>query len=438
MSENHSQALRGMQDFLGESSLLYRNLEQLAFETAQRYGYQEIRTPLLESSAVFYRTLGETSDAVTKETYTFLDRGGDSVTLRPEGTAPVVRALISNGLTHELPLKFFYSGAMFRYERPQKGRYRQFHQIGVEAMGFDHPQTDIETIALGYQILTRLGLGNRVTLEINTLGDQESRAQHRQAFLDYLTPYKNQLSTDSQLRLEKNPLRILDSKSPEDQKIISQAPKLKDYLNPHSQSFFQEIIQGLEALKIPFMINDRLVRGFDYYNHTVFEFTTNELGAQSAVLSGGRYNGLVELMGGPATACVGWGAGIERLLLMLQGNPHGLTPLTKKIIVLPMEFAQMAMALELAQTLRQSTVPLLQIELLSHGKLGKRLQKANKKQFHLAMILGETEVAARSVMIKNLISGEQDLCPLDHLPDHHWIVNSALTAKKEAAKTKEP
>lgn len=428
MSDNQTQALRGMQDFLGPSSLLYRKLEQLAFETAQRYGYQEIRTPLLENSAVFYRTLGETSDAVTKETYTFLDRGGDSVTLRPEGTAPVVRALISNGLTHELPLKYFYSGPMFRYERPQKGRYRQFHQIGVEAMGFEDPQTDIETIALGYQILTRLGLGRRVTLEINTLGDQESRARHRQAFMDYLTPLKDQLSADSQLRLEKNPLRILDSKSAEDQTLIHLAPKLKDYLNPASQEFFQQITEGLQALKLPFVVNDRLVRGFDYYNHTVFEFTTNELGAQSAVLSGGRYNGLVELMGGPATACVGWGAGIERLLLMLENSPHPLTDSLKKIMLLPMEAPQVSMALQLAQTLRHSNIADLQVELLLNGKLGKRLQKANKKQCHLALILGESEINTQSVMIKNLSSGEQDLCPWDKLLQHRWLLSkNAIT-----------
>lgn len=425
MNDSKTQALRGMQDFLGPSSLLYRFLEHTAFATAQKYGYQEIRTPLLESSAVFYRTLGETSDAVTKETYTFLDRGGDSVTLRPEGTAPVVRALISNGLTHELPLKFFYSGPMFRYERPQKGRYRQFHQVGVEAMGFDDPHTDVETIALGYQVLSRLGLNHRVSLEINTLGDQESRNLHRQAFIDFLMPHKNSLSPDSQLRLEKNPLRILDSKSAQDQELIQTAPKLIDYLNPISKQFFSEVLQGLQALKIPYTVNDRLVRGFDYYNHTVFEFTTQELGAQSAVLSGGRYNGLVELMGGPATACVGWGAGIERLLLMLDSQSQPLFSSAKKIAILPMDSTQINFALQIAQDLRLLPQDNLAIELFSQGKLGKRLQKINKKQFHLAAILGETEISSQSVMLKNLNSGEQELCPWTELAKHRWIINES-------------
>lgn len=414
MSGQKYQALRGMQDLIGNTCLEYRTIESTAFDLAARYGYQEIRTPILEASGVFHRTLGETSDVVTKETYTFTDRGGDDVTLRTEGTAPAVRALVSNGLTHELPLKLYYYGPMFRYERPQKGRLRQFHQIGVEAIGYPDAWSDVETIALGYQLLTALGLKDRIQLELNTLGDSDSRNRHRQAFVSYLEKFKNDLSTDSQVRLERNPLRILDSKDSKDNEILLGAPTLNQYLNPESQKFFDAVLTGLSDLGITPVVTPRLVRGFDYYSHTVFEFTTQDLGAQSAVLAGGRYNGLVELMGGPEAPSIGWAAGVERLHLLTQKNL--INSLTKKIMVLPMSENEWAFALKTCQELRST--PHLVVDMLTSSKLPKRLQKADKKGFDFVAIIGSDEAAKGFVTLKNLKTGEQVQLPPAKISSH--------------------
>ncbi|MFZ3229733.1 MAG: histidine--tRNA ligase [Pseudobdellovibrio sp.] len=307
------QSVRGTRDLLPNVKRTFRAIEQIAYNTALNYGYGEIETPLFEFSDVFHRSLGETSDAVSKETYTFTDRGGDSITLRPEGTAGVVRAFVSEGLAQLIPLKLYYQGPMFRYERPQKGRYRQFSQLGVEVLGLESPLADVECLDLAWNIIKKLNLSERCILEINTLGDTESRADYRQALVTFLTPLKDQLSPDSQIRLEKNPMRILDSKDEGDKKLIAAAPLMENFLNEKSKEFFAKVIQGLEHLKIPYKKNPKLVRGLDYYCHTVFEFTTTELGAQSAILSGGRYDGLVEMLGGSKTAGVGWAAGIDRL-----------------------------------------------------------------------------------------------------------------------------
>lgn len=396
------QAVRGTQDILPEMSRAFRYLDRIGFEWAERFGYQEINTPIFEFTEVFHRTLGETSDTISKETYTFTDRGGESLTLRPEGTAGIARAFISNGLAQSLPLKFYYSGPMFRYERPQKGRYRQFHQIGVEHLGSELPVADIECMALGYEFLKALGLGDKITLEINSLGDTESRKAHRQALVNYLDKFKSDLSADSQIRLEKNPLRILDSKDPKDHKILQGAPGLKESLNDVSKKFFDQVLQGLTDLKVPFQQNDRLVRGFDYYTHSVFEFTTPHLGAQSAVLSGGRYNGLIALMGGPDTPGVGWAAGTERLALLLDSSLAKSPQI--KIAVAAAEDAAETECLKLANELRTQGFV---VENIVGGNLGKKMKRAAKFEANATLILGSQELLEKQVTLKNMGTGEQ-------------------------------
>ncbi len=304
------QPVRGTHDVLPEDGRRFRAVTETGRGIAERYGYHEIATPIFEFTEVFKRTLGDTSDIVTKEMYTFTDKGGDQITLRPEGTAGVARALISGGLTQHLPLKFFYQGPMFRYERPQKGRLRQFHQIGVELLGVGEPLGDIEVIALGAAILTELGIASMTRLELNTLGNAQSRAVYRDVLVDYLSAHRDALSEDSLTRLERNPLRILDSKDRGDRAVVADAPEFGASLDAESTEFFAAVRAGLDALGIAYTLNPRLVRGLDYYCHTAFEFTTDALGAQGAVIAGGRYDGLVTTMGGPETAGVGWAAGI--------------------------------------------------------------------------------------------------------------------------------
>ncbi|HEY9549341.1 MAG TPA: histidine--tRNA ligase, partial [Kiloniellaceae bacterium] len=310
------QPVRGTRDILPDEMRRHRAVVETARAVAARYGYHEMATPVFEFTEVFKRTLGETSDVVTKEMYTFAIGEGEQVTRRPEATAGVARALISGGLTQSLPLKVFYNGPMFRHERPQKGRYRQFHQIDVELLGVAEPLADVEIIALGADILAALGLGQHTTLELNTLGDPESRKAYRAALVDYFSAYRDELSDDSRDRLTRNPLRILDSKDKGDRKLIEQAPLFGDYLNQQSRDFFAGVLAGLDLLGISYTLNDRLVRGLDYYTHTAFEFTTTALGAQGTVLAGGRYDGLVETMGGPSVPGIGWAAGVERLALL--------------------------------------------------------------------------------------------------------------------------
>src|SRR5256885_9513629 len=300
-------------------------------------------TPIFEFPEVFPRPIGEHPDIVAKEMYTFIDRGGEEVTLRPENTAGVVRAVISNGLGQSVPLKFFYSGPMFRYERPQKGRFRQFHQIGVELIGVAQPQADIEVIALGQRILRMLGIADRVVLELNTLGDPESRAAYRDALVGYFSARISELSEDSRRRLERNPLRILDSKDPGDQRLAAEAPDFAEYLNDTSREFSARVRDELDMLGIAYRLNPRLVRGLDYYTHTAFEFVTTDLGAQGTVIGGGRYDGLVELMGGPAMPGVGWAAGIERLAMLIAEPP----PAPRPVALVPL--AEAAAKLEPAQ-----------------------------------------------------------------------------------------
>lgn len=396
------QPARGTQDLLPDTSRAFRKINDLAYQTAVLYGYEEISTPLFEFSDVFHRTLGEASDMVSKETYTFLDRGGDSLTLRPEGTAGIARAFISNGLAQNLPLKFYYAGPMFRYERPQKGRYRQFHQLGIECLGLETPTADIECLALASDLLSRLGLAGRTQLEINSLGDPESRKKHRDLLVTYLKDYEKDLSPDSQIRLQKNPLRILDSKDAQDQKLLENAPLLKNCLNDFSSDFFQRVLEGLRALQIPYKVSDRLVRGIDYYTHTVFEFVTTDLGAQGTVLAGGRYDGLIEQMGGPKTPGVGWASGIERLALLL--DPALAQSNIKTVAVISADEKSELKCLEISHALRLKGY---RAEMPASGNVGKKMKRANKVGAHWAVIIGESELQTQSVTLKNLTSGEQ-------------------------------
>ncbi len=353
------QPVRGTHDLLPAEMRRHRQVVETAREIAERYGYLLMATPVFEFTEVFKRTLGDTTDIVTKEMYSFEAREGDgsqpgqSITLRPENTASVVRAFLSNALTQDLPQRFFYAGPMFRHERPQKGRQRQFHQIGVELFGVPEPAGDIEVIACGQHILDALGIAEHITLELNTLGDQESRAAYRSALVDYFQAHRDGLSEDSRQRLERNPLRILDSKSAADRALVAGAPSFADFLTPAAADFFATVRSGLESLGIAYSLNPRLVRGLDYYCHTAFEFTTERLGAQGTVMGGGRYDYLVETMGGPPTAGVGWAAGIERLAMMLLADP----PAPRLVALVPIGAAAEAAALLLAQRLRRPASP---------------------------------------------------------------------------------
>ena len=402
--------VRGTQDILPDEHRLYARVEETARDVASRYGYGEISTPIFEFSDVFSRTLGETSDIVTKEMYSF-EKGDDRLTLRPEGTAGVARAVMSNGLRQHLPLKFFYRGPMFRYERPQKGRRRQFHQVGVELLGVAEPLGDVEVIALGHHVLSDLGLGDKVTLEINSLGDSESRQAYRDKLVAYFSRFKDELSADSKLRLEKNPLRILDSKDEGDRKFVADAPLLGDSLNDASRTFFDTVLNGLAALGISAKVNPRLVRGLDYYSHTAFEFTTDMLGAQGTVLAGGRYDGLFEMMGGPATAGIGWAAGIERLT-MLIGEPDAAP---RPIAIVPLGAQAEAAALKIAQNLRHAR---LGVDLGYGGSMKSRMKRADKVKAIATVIIGDNELAKGVAAVRDMDSGQQTDVSLAELEQH--------------------
>ncbi len=401
--------VRGTHDILAEDARRFRRIVDAARAIAARYGYDEVATPIFELTEVFQRTLGDTSDIVTKEMYSFTDKGGDAITLRPEGTAGIARAVISGGLAQEAPLKFFYSGPMFRYERPQKGRLRQFHQIGVELIGVAEPAGDVEVIALGAAILAAFGLKDQVTLELNTLGNAPSRAAYRSRLVEYLDARRDRLSDDSLRRLDHNPLRILDSKDPGDREVIADAPLLENSLDADSAAFFAAVRSGLDALGIAYTVSPRLVRGLDYYCHTAFEFTTQALGAQGTVLAGGRYDGLISTMGGPELPGVGWAAGIERLSMMIEA-PTAARP----VAVVPIGAAAETKALVLAEGLRTAGFA---VELGYRGNLKRRLARANKLNARAAVILGEDELAKGAATVRDLDSGTQDEVPLDRLAD---------------------
>ena len=394
------QPVRGTRDVLPDELRAHRHVFETARATAGLYGYEEMSTPIFEFTEVFKRTLGDSSDVVTKEMYTFEDRGGEWITLRPENTAGVARALISGGLSQNLPLKVFCGGPMFRYERPQKGRLRQFHQIDVELLGVPEAMGDVEIIALGAEVLKALGVNDAVKLELNTLGDSESRAAYRDSLVEYFNAHLADLSEDSRTRLEKNPLRILDSKDEGDRHVVAGAPKMSEYLNASSHAFFASVCAGLDSLGIEYELNPHLVRGLDYYCHSAFEFTTEALGAQGTVVAGGRYDGLVETMGGPPTPGVGWAAGVERLA-MLVGDvaAEGYT-----IAVVPVGAGMEAAGFVLTQQLRDAG---FRTDMAFRGNLSKRLKRANKLGAVCAVLLGEEEAGRDCVTVHDLGSGEQ-------------------------------
>jgi histidyl-tRNA synthetase len=405
------QPVRGTQDLLPAQMRRHRAVSETARSVAERYGFEEMATPIFEFTEVFERPIGETTDIVSKEMYSFADRGGENITLRPENTAGVVRAVLSNALTQSTPLKFFYSGPMFRYERPQKGRFRQFHQIGIELIGVAQPQADIEVIACGARILAELGILERTELELNTLGDTASRHAYRAALVAYYDAHLADLSEDSRRRLERNPLRILDSKDEGDIRVNQGAPPYSDYLNQASRDFFAAVRRGLDAIGIAYRISPKLVCGLDYYCHTAFEFVTRDLGAQGTVMGGGRYDGLVGVMGGPETPGVGWAAGIERLA-MLVAEPAGLA---RPIAIVPVGDGAELPSLRLAETLRCAGFV---IDQGYSGNVGRRLKRANKIAARAAILLGEDELKNDAATVRDLDSGEQVTVPLGSLEDH--------------------
>ena len=402
------QPVRGTRDLIGEDQRRFAHVVETAHRVCGLYGFDEWQTPVFEDTRVFSRTLGETSDVVTKEMYSFTDRGGDSLTLRPEGTAAICRALVSNGLTQSLPQKIFYAGPMFRYERPQKGRYRQFHQIGAELIGAAEPLADAEVIALGRDILAALGVADATVLEVNTLGDAESRTAWREALVGYFRDVAGGLSEESQARLERNPLRILDSKSPADQALVADAPRIDEHLNPAAQAFWDGLRRGLDQFGIAFRHNPRIVRGLDYYSHTAFEFVTESLGAQGTVLAGGRYDGLVAEMGGPPTPAIGWAGGIERLAMLLSSPPAPPAP----VAVLSTGEATQQAAISVLQALRGAGV---RAEQSWRGNLKRRMERANRIGARWAVILGEDEVARGAAQVKRLATGAQAEVALDRI-----------------------
>jgi histidyl-tRNA synthetase len=402
------QPIRGTRDIIGEDQRRHAHVVSTARGTAALYGFEEWITPIFEDTRVFARTLGDTSDVVTKEMYTFQDRGGDSVTLRPENTAGICRALVSNGLTQSLPQKVFYAGPMFRYERPQKGRYRQFTQIGAELIGPAEPLADAEIIALGWDILNRLGIAADVILELNTLGDTPSRDAYRAALIAHFNAHRAQLSQDSQDRLDRNPMRILDSKDEGDRKLVADAPTIAPYLTNEAATFYEGVKSSLTRLGVPFRENPRIVRGLDYYSHTAFEFVTTRLGAQGTVMAGGRYDGLVAEMGGPQTPAVGWAAGVERLSMLLEAPPASARP----VAIIPLGEAAEAAALPLLQSLRQAGI---RAEMAYRGNMKRRLERANKINASYAVILGDDELAKGEATVKNLADGSQQKYALPQL-----------------------
>ncbi len=401
-------AVRGTQDLLPDAWARHRHVEETARCVTALFNYRSVATPVFEFTEVFARTLGETSDVVTKEMYTFANKGGDSLTLRPENTAGVARAFISGNLQQQLPLKYFYSGPMFRHERPQKGRLRQFHQIGIEVLGVAGPAADIEVIQAGAHVLDALGVRGATRLELNTLGDPDSRTAYREALVAYFSRREKELSEEGRSRLQRNPLRLLDSKDKRDRAVSADAPRYDDYLNGLSADFFAEVCEGLDALGIAYVRNPRLVRGLDYYGHTAFEFTTNALGAQGAVIAGGRYDGLVETMGGPPTPGIGWAGGIERLAMLTTEYPDP-SPVVSLVPVGP---AAEKRALPLADALRRAGVA---VDLGMSGNLKRRMQQANRAGARVAVLLGDDEIARSVATVRDMESGEQREIPIDRL-----------------------
>ena len=395
-----------MVDILPEDTPLWQSMEAAALEVLSSYGYEEIRLPIIESTDLFARSIGEVTDIVEKEMYTFADRNDDSMTLRPEGTAGCVRAVVQHNLA-VTPQRLWYMGPMFRYERPQKGRQRQFHQLGVEAFGVATPDQDAELIALCRQLWRRLGVDDALQLEINTIGSAEDRTRYREALVAYLTQHYEQLDAHRQPRLETNPLRILDSKNPETQHVLDDAPVLADYLDADTKAEFDELLADLDALGIDYVVNPRLVRGLDYYNKTVFEWTTEHLGAQSTVCGGGRYDTLVETFGGKSTPAAGFAVGLERLTLLMQALDITVTP-AADLYVITANAAAFRHSLPRLDGLRRRFPELDIVQHLGGGSFKSQFKRADKSGAAWALVYGEAEVASAQVTLKPLrVDAEQ-------------------------------
>lgn len=402
--------IRGTQDMLGEQALRFGHVVETFDRVRRLYGFGRVEVPMFEPTAVFARSLGETTDVVSKEMYSFEDRGGDSVTLRPEFTAGIARAYLTEGWQQHAPLKIATHGALFRYERPQKGRYRQFHQLDAEVIGSAEPQADIELLCMADQLLRELGVSDGVTLTLNTLGDGATREAWRAALVTHFERHRGDLSEDSQERLAKNPLRILDSKDPRDRPIADAAPEIDSYLSAEAGAFFAAVTRGLDAAGVAWTRNARLVRGLDYYRHTAFEFVTDRLGAQGTVLGGGRYDGLIEALGGPPTPAVGWAAGIERLA-MLIGAPD---PERIDVAIVPMGDAAQLMASRVLAELRRAGIA---ADMAYKGNMKKRMQKADASGAIWAVIIGDDEVAKGEVALKHMVDQTQSWVAVDKLAE---------------------
>ena len=394
-----------MNDILPDVSGTWRYLETVVRDIVQSYGYSEIRLPLLERTELFRRSIGEVTDIVEKEMYTFLDRNDESLTLRPEATAGVVRAGITNGLLHNQRQKLWTTGPMFRYEKPQKGRYRQFYQFDVEALGFDGPDIDAELIIMCARMWRALGI-SKLKLEINSLGTAESRTNYRDILIEYFSGVKSQLDEDSIRRLEQNPLRILDSKNPEMQAVVEAAPVMIDYLDDESSEHFQELRSLLDAAGVAYTVNPRLVRGLDYYSRTVFEWVTDALGSQGAVCSGGRYDGLVEKLGGRATPAIGWAMGIERFVALYEACGGEAPATDADVYVVAVGGGALEQAFAIAEELRDKVVGIRVEVNLGGGSFKSQLKRADRSNAEFALILGEQEIAQKCVGLKPLRSTE--------------------------------
>jgi len=403
---NMPQPVRGTQSLLGEDADRFHAVVD-AFDRVRRlFGFKRVEVPVIEQTSVFARTIGETTDVVSKEMYTFKDRGGELITLRPEFTAGICRAYLSEGWQQFAPLKLAVHGPAFRYERPQKGRFRQFHQLDAEVIGASEAAADVELLSLGDQLLRELGIHEGVTLQLNTLGDAETRDAWRSALVEYFASHRSSLSEDSLVRLERNPLRILDTKDPKERPIADAAPSIDDYLTSEASDFFAQVTAGLDAAGVSWTRNPRLVRGLDYYRHTAFEFVTDRLGAQGTVIAGGRYDGLIESLGGPYTPAVGWAAGIERLGMMIEAP----SPEAPSVAVIPLGDRAESEAQRIVAGLRREGVA---ADMAYRGNMKKRLSRANAAGAKYALIIGDDELDRGEAQLKDLATGEQKSVSLD-------------------------
>lgn len=408
MSKNTPQAIRGTQDIFGPDAEAFAFVVETFERVRKLYRFRRAEMPVFEKTEVFARSIGETTDIVSKEMYSFEDRGGESLTLRPEFTAGIARAYLTNGWQQHAPLKLATHGPLFRYERPQKGRYRQFHQIDAEIIGAAEPQADVELLAMADQIIRELGIED-VTLHLNTLGDGDSREAWRAALVEYFSAVRGELSEDSQERLEKNPLRILDSKDPRDRKFLGNAPRIDDFLTDEAKAFFEAVTSGLDAAGVKWTRAESLVRGLDYYRHTAFEFIPDEgseaagkLGSQSTILGGGRYDGLMESLGGAPTPAVGWAAGIERLAMLVGEDQAREDRLD--VAIIPMGEVALIEAQKIARGLREKFTS---VEMFASGKMKKRMARADSAGARYAVVIGEEEMASGQVSLKAMATGEQ-------------------------------